>query len=113
MPPPPATLQAIRASVEKTEQRARHAMLAMASVGALEALGCLFNDLDAPGILCQLLGYAAWVVAAVLYCLWLHAAYVDAALLQGPALRYTPGDAVASFFLPFVGFVRPYRVIVA
>jgi hypothetical protein len=101
-----------RASVEDTRRHGAHAMVAMAAVGALESLGCIFNDLDVPGILCQIAGYAAWVAAAVLYCRWLYRAYGDAALLRGPALRFKPSEAVASFFLPFVGLVRPYRVLV-
>jgi hypothetical protein len=87
-------------------------MYAIATVGALDALGCAFNDLDALGILCQLVGYMAWVVAAVLYCRWLYCAYGDVALLQGPPLRFKPREAVVSFFLPLVAVYRPYRVLV-
>ena len=100
-----------QASVDGTRRLAKLAMIAMGAVGGLEALVCLFNDLDAPGILCQLLCYAAWIAAAVLYCRWLYRAYGDVALLQG-TVRFKPGEAVASFFLPFVGLWRPYRVMV-
>jgi hypothetical protein len=108
----PTTHDAARASVQRTRDQARSAMIAMGSVGALEALCCAFNDLDVPGVLCQLSCYAAWVVAAVFYCRWLHSAYGDAVLLGRPPPRFTPQQAVASFFVPFVGFYRPYQVIV-
>jgi hypothetical protein len=101
-----------RASVQRTRDQARAAVIAMGSVGALEALCCAFNDLDVPGVLCQMACYAAWVVAAILYCRWLHSAYADAVLLGRPASRFTPQQAVASFFVPFLGFYRPYQVIV-
>jgi hypothetical protein len=105
-------LQAARASVDETSRGANLAMYAIATVGALDALECAFNDLDAPGILCQLVGYVAWVVAAVLYCRWLYHAYGDIVLLQGSPLRFKPREAVVSFFLPFVAVYRPYRVLV-
>src|SRR5580658_5431572 len=95
-------LQAARASVDETSRHASRAMFAMASVGALEALGCVFNDLDVPGLLCQLVIYAAWVIAAILYCRWLFRAYGDVLLLEGSPLRFKPREAVVSFFLPFV-----------
>ncbi len=101
-----------RKSVDATGRQATHAMVAIGAVGVLEALGCAFNELDAPGVLCQLFGYGAWVAAAVLYCRWLHAAYDDVAVLDGPPLRFTSRAAVVSFFLPFVGFYRPYQVLV-
>jgi hypothetical protein len=106
------TVHAARSSVEETSRQARLAMFAIGAVGCLEALGGVFNDLDVPGILCQLLCYGAWIVAAVLYCRWLYCAYKDAALLQGASLRFTPREAVVSFFLPFVALYRPYQVLV-
>jgi hypothetical protein len=104
--------QAARASEDETSRAANLAMFAIATVGALEALGCVFNDLDAPGVVCQLAIYAAWVIATVLYCRWLFRAYGDVALLQGGSLRFKPREAVVSFFLPFVAFYRPYRALV-
>jgi hypothetical protein len=84
---------------------------AVGAVGVMEAMCCAFDGLDAPGIACQLLCYAAWIVATVLYCRWLYRAYEDAARLRGAPLRFSAGQAVASFFLPFVGLIRPYRVL--
>jgi hypothetical protein len=101
-----------RESVGATSRQATQAMVAIGAVGVLEALGCAFNELDAPGVLCQLLGYGAWVAAAILYCRWLYRAYDDVAVLDGPPLRFTSRAAVVSFFLPFVGFYRPYQVLV-
>lgn len=105
-------LEAARASVVETSRQANLAMLAIAAVGALEALGCVLNDFDVPGVLCQLVICAAWLVAAILYCRWLFRAYGDVALLRGSSLRFKPREAVLSFFLPFVAFYRPYRALV-
>jgi hypothetical protein len=104
--------QAARASVNETSRQAKLAMFAIAAVGVSEALGCAFNDLDVPGVLFQLVCYAAWAVAAILYCRWLYRAYGDVALLDGPSLHLTAREAVVSFFLPFVGLYRPYRALV-
>jgi hypothetical protein len=104
--------QVARASVDETSRQANFAMFAIAAVGVMEALGCVFNDLDVPGILCQIIIYAAWVVAGILYCRWLFRAYGDVLLLQGSSLRFKPREAVVSFFLPFVAFYRPYRALV-
>jgi hypothetical protein len=105
-------LQTARASVDETSRRANLAVFAIAAIGTLEAVGCVFNGIDAPGVLCQLVIYAAWVVAAIFYCRWLFRAYGDVALLQGSSLRFKPREAVVSFFLPFVAFYRPYRALV-
>jgi hypothetical protein len=104
--------QAARASMDETSRQANLAMFAIAAVGASEALGCVFNGLDVPGVLCQLVIYAAWMVAAILYCRWLFRAYGDVALLQGSSLRFKPREALVSFFLPFVAFYRPYLALV-
>jgi hypothetical protein len=101
-----------RAPVEQTTRTATLAMVAIGAVGALGALTCVFDDLDVPGVLCELLSCVAWIPAATLFCLWLHRAYRDAVDLEAPPLRFTPAGAVASFFLPIVGLYRPYRAVV-
>jgi Domain of unknown function (DUF4328) len=96
----------------ETRRAATNAIRAVGAVGAMEALCCAFDELDVPGVACQLLCYAAWIVATVLYCRWLYRAYEDATRLRAEPLRFSAGQAVASFFLPFVGLIRPYRVLV-
>jgi Domain of unknown function (DUF4328) len=52
-----------------------------------------------------------WVAAVVLFCRWLHGAYEDNRRLQGAPLKVGSGAAVASFFIPFISFYRPYQVL--
>jgi len=64
---------------------------------------------------------AAWAVCflttAVLFCRWLYSAYHNVIVLQPQAgrdtmgLTFTPGGAVAGFFIPFVNLWRPYRAV--
>lgn len=64
---------------------------------------------------------AAWAICllttAVLFCRWLHSAYHNVIVLQPQAgrdvdgLTFTPGGAVAGFFIPFVNLWRPYRAV--
>lgn len=57
-------------------------------------------------LLLSLAGLGAFMV-------WLHRAYVVAADQSEARLAFTPGQAVASFFIPFANLVRPYKAMQA
>jgi hypothetical protein len=53
----------------------------------------------------------AYVVAVVLFSVWLHRAVRNLAGLGRTETKYSPTAAVGSFFIPFVNIVRPWRVM--
>ncbi len=59
---------------------------------------------------CILLTIGSIVLAAILYCRWLHRAVSNVPALDG-FMSYTPSASVWSFFIPFVNLVKPYRVV--
>jgi hypothetical protein len=53
-----------------------------------------------------------WLASAVAFLVWLHRASSNLrAFRSEPALEFTPGQAVGSFFIPFVNLFRPYAVL--
>jgi hypothetical protein len=50
------------------------------------------------------------VASIVLFAMWLHRAVANTSLLGSP-VAWRPAQAVTSFFIPFVGFYRPYRIV--
>ena len=53
-----------------------------------------------------------WVASAVAFLVWLHrASYNLRAFRSESSLAFTPGQAVGSFFIPFVNLFRPYAVL--
>jgi large-conductance mechanosensitive channel len=68
-----------------------------------------FNDLAI-----ALLGFAqvaVFVAVVVFFCLWMLQAYRNVTATQPALVSYTPREAVASFFIPFVNLIRPYRAM--
>jgi hypothetical protein len=53
----------------------------------------------------------ATVVCTVVFLRWFHLAYRIASSLDAQGLTRSPGDAVVSFFIPFVNLVRPYQAM--
>jgi hypothetical protein len=53
----------------------------------------------------------AVIVAAVCFGIWLHRAVRNLARLGRFGMTYSPAGAVGSFYIPFVNFVRPHRVL--
>jgi hypothetical protein len=53
----------------------------------------------------------AYLAALVVFCVWLHRMYRNLPSLGSNNLRYTPGGAVGSFFIPLVNMVRGYQVM--
>lgn len=51
------------------------------------------------------------LVTGILFVRWLHLTVRITKALGSTSLRWSPGDAVAGFFIPFVSFVRPYHVV--
>jgi hypothetical protein len=58
-----------------------------------------------------LLQFAVIVATIVVFCMWLYRAAKNLTALGNPrpAIEYSPGWAVGSFFVPFVNLVVPYR----
>ena len=52
-----------------------------------------------------------FVAAAVFFSIWLHRAVRNLRGLGRTGMEFTPAGAVASFYIPFVFWVRPYRVL--
>lgn len=79
-------------------------------LGQLAALEELEVPLTVTWVICLL-------TTAVLFCRWLHSAYHNVIVLQPQAgrdvvgLTFTPGGAVAGFFIPIVNLWRPYRAV--
>ena len=57
-----------------------------------------------------LLWFAAYVVAAVMFLVWIHAAHRKVGSLGAAGLRFTPRSAVGWWFVPFANLGRPYQV---
>jgi hypothetical protein len=58
------------------------------------------------------LGLLVVVLAgAVFFGIWLHRAFRNLRGLGRAGMVYTPGRAVASFYIPFINFVRPHRAL--
>jgi hypothetical protein len=110
-------LSTLRASIDLTNRRARHAMWAIALYASLKV-----PDLVAPWCLSNLesaywmagrtlVGLVGWTAAAILFCRWLYRAYEDNRGLNGRTLEFSPTHAVASFFIPVLCFWQPYQAI--
>src|SRR5262245_19507284 len=65
------------------------------------------NDLREAAI--GVLQSLAFVVAAILFLVWLHGAYRVLVAAGRPSAQFTPGWAVGYWFIPFLNFVRPFQ----
>jgi hypothetical protein len=61
----------------------------------------------------NLLGIVAWLVAGVLFLMWIHAAHRSANVLASGMRGPEAGSAVWSYFIPFANLVRPYANMTA
>jgi hypothetical protein len=55
--------------------------------------------------------FPAFVVTAVVFLAWLYRAAENLRAFRSEPLDFTPGQAVRSFFIPFVNLVRPFQVM--
>lgn len=53
---------------------------------------------------------ALYIIAAVLFLIWIHRAHKNLTSLHATDLRFTPGWAVGWFFVPIMSLFRPYQV---
>jgi hypothetical protein len=51
------------------------------------------------------------VATAIAFLLWLYRVCENLEVYRGKTLGFTPGEAVGSFFIPFVNLIRPYEVL--
>ena len=78
--------------------------------GQLSEDQLLVNDLRQLGVaLGQLV---LFIVTAVVFCVWVHQAQVNARALGATGMKVTPGWAVGSFFVPLVNLVMPFFAMV-
>ena len=52
-----------------------------------------------------------YLIAGILFLVWVHRANKNLHYFEKPILRFTPGWAVGWFFVPFMNLYRPYQVI--
>jgi hypothetical protein len=65
---------------------------------------------DAAFALVAVASLAVFPAAAVAFPFWLHRANRNLPAVGYPNAEYSPGQAAASFFIPFLNLVRPFRV---
>jgi hypothetical protein len=51
------------------------------------------------------------LMTAVAFLVWLHRASENLPAFRSEPLEFTPGQAVGSFFIPFINLIRPYEVM--
>jgi hypothetical protein len=81
------------------------------------AEGTALNESD-PRLGLALLQFAAglglivaFIAGGVFFGIWLHRAVRNLRGLGRTGMEYTPGGSVASFYIPFVNLVRPFRAV--
>lgn len=57
-----------------------------------------------------LVSVLAHLACAALFCAWFHRAYRNLLALGEPRLRFAPGWAPGSFFVPLLNLFRPYQI---
>jgi hypothetical protein len=58
-----------------------------------------------------LVNFSATLITAIAFMMWFHAAYKILPGLGATRLEFTPGQAAASFVIPFISLYRPYQVM--
>lgn len=53
---------------------------------------------------------ALYILAAILFLIWIHRSYKNLTSLNVSGLRFSPGWAVGWFFVPVMSLFRPYQV---
>lgn len=54
--------------------------------------------------------FAAFIVTAIAFCLWIHRSHRNLPALGVRDLKYSPAWAVGGFFVPILSLYRPYQV---
>jgi hypothetical protein len=104
-----------RAALEIASKRARWACFAVLASSVCHDIVIL--ALERPRVLQPIsvpYGVSAVLLLAaqVLYLRWLYRAVANTTLLRAP-IKWTPGQAVAAYFIPIVSLFRPYQVMKA
>ena len=61
--------------------------------------------------LVEIIGGMAALVSLVFWLMWVHRTYQNLRALNAEGLRYSPGWAVAYYFIPIVQLFRPFQVM--
>jgi hypothetical protein len=61
--------------------------------------------------LVTLIQFPLYILAVVIYLVWLHRVYVNLPALRSDHTEYTPGWAVGWWFIPFANLVKPFQVV--
>ncbi len=51
------------------------------------------------------------IVTTILFCMWIYRANFNARALGAQNMKFTPGSAVAYYFIPFLNLWRPYQAM--
>lgn len=55
--------------------------------------------------------FGLFIVTAIAFLFWIHRAHKNLPVLGARDLKFSSGQAVAGFFIPFLNFVRPHQVV--
>jgi len=75
----------------------------------IESTDPFFNDLRQTTI--RRVDFFFSVAALIAFLTWIHRAYRNLPSIGATCLRFSPGWAVAYFFIPILSFFRPYQVV--
>ena len=69
------------------------------------------NDSQILALVIRFLLSGVVLLTAVFFLIWIYRAHKNLKVFGATELKYSPGWAVASFFVPFLNIFRPYQVI--
>ena len=65
---------------------------------------------DSRQVMMGFIYFAAFIVTAIAFCLWIHRSHRNLPALGARDLKYSPAWAVGGFFVPILSLYRPYQV---
>lgn len=69
------------------------------------------TEIDAQALLIRLAQVFIVPLTAAAFFAWIYRAYKNLKALGATDLKFSPGSAIGSFFIPFLNIVRPYQVV--
>ncbi|MEX0641473.1 MAG: DUF4328 domain-containing protein [Pirellulales bacterium] len=65
---------------------------------------------DARQAIVAFTGLGVYLATVIAFCLWIYRAHANLPALGAMQLKYSPGWAVGSFFVPILNLFRPYQI---